>query len=99
MSDEDPWKNWYQAEQPPSGAPGYDATQDVSFSSRMPPSSGNGPGAGQGSWPAQPPPVSPSGGGGSAYGNPGYRGNGNRAPYGGSTYGGAPTRGDRKSVV
>jgi LCP family protein required for cell wall assembly len=93
MSDEDPWKNWYQAEQPPSGAPGYDATQDVSFSSRMPPSSGNGPGAGQGSWPAQPPPVSPAGGGGSAYGNPGYRGNGNRAPYGGSTYGGAPTRG------
>jgi LCP family protein required for cell wall assembly len=110
MSDEDPWKSWYQEKRPPADA-GSDATQDVSFSSRMPPSSGNGPGGGQGSWPAQPPPVS-SGGGGSPYGNSGYRGGsgygggggygsgpgdpGYGAPYGGSTYGGAPTRGGRR---
>jgi LCP family protein required for cell wall assembly len=99
MSDEDPWKNWYQAEQPPAGVPGSDPTQDISFSSRMPPSSGNRPrpGAGQNSWPTQPPPVSSGGRGGPAYGSPGHRGGngdpGYGPPYGGSTYGGAPTRG------
>jgi LCP family protein required for cell wall assembly len=109
MSDEDPWKGWYQAEQPPAGAPGSDATQDISFSSRMPPSPGSGSGAGTGrsSWPAQPPATAP-GPGGAPYGNPGYGGGsgyggdgygngagdpGYGAPYGGSTYGGAPTRG------
>ena len=29
MSDEDPWKNWYQSK----GGPGSEPTQDVSFSS------------------------------------------------------------------
>ncbi len=109
MSDADPWKDWYQAEQPPAGAPGSDATQDISFSSRMPPSreSGSGAGAGRSSWPAQPPATAP-GAAGAPYGSPGYGsgsgyggdGYGNGAgdpgygaPYGGSTYGGAPTRG------
>jgi LCP family protein required for cell wall assembly len=79
VSDEDPWKNWYQAD----SGPGSDATQDVSFSSRMP------SGAGRGSWPEQPPSSSGYGGAspgyGSGYGNaPAYD-----APYGGSTtYGG-----------
>jgi LCP family protein required for cell wall assembly len=56
----------------------------------MPPSSGNRPGGGQGSWPAQPPPVSSSGGG-SPYGNPGYRGGGGYGGgSGGSGYGNGP---------
>jgi LCP family protein required for cell wall assembly len=101
VSDEDPWKSWYQAD----GAPGSDATQDVSFSSRMPPTSPGG-GAGPRSWPQQPPPSSgpPGHGGGSSGhgggssghggGSPGYGGApAYGAPYGGSTYGGAPTRG------
>jgi LCP family protein required for cell wall assembly len=90
MSDEDPWKGWYQSD----GAPGSDATQDVPFSSRMP-----GSGAGRGAWPEQPPPSSQGG-----YGNrPGYGGapggpsrsggSGYGPPYGGSTYGGAPKPG------
>ena len=99
MSDEDPWKGWYQAEQPP--APGSDATHDMTMSSRMPPSPENAPGAGggRGAWPQQPPPVSSSGAPGSPYGGgyaggPGYGGGaGSGAPYGASTYGGAPTRG------
>lgn len=99
MSDEDPWKGWYQAEQPP--APGSDATHDMTISSRMPPSPGNarGAGGGQGAWPQQPPPVSSSGAPGSPYGGGGYggagygSGPGSGAPYGASTYGGAPTRG------
>jgi LCP family protein required for cell wall assembly len=82
VSDEDPWKNWYQAD----AAPGADATQDMTFSSPMPPPPP--PGAGRSSWPQQPPSSSRSPGYGG--GSPGYRG----APaYGGSTYGGAPTRG------
>jgi LCP family protein required for cell wall assembly len=106
MSDEDPWKGWYQAEQPPAGGPGSDATQDI-FSSRMPPSPGSGSGAGRSTWPSQPP-ASSTGAGGSPYGSPGYGSGsgyggdgyangagepGYGAPYGGSTYGGAPTRG------
>jgi LCP family protein required for cell wall assembly len=88
VSDEDPWKNWYQ----PDGGPGPDATQDVSFSSRMP------PGAGRSSWPEQPPSSSGSAGygGASGYGggSPGYGGAPTQnAPYGGSTYGGGPARG------
>jgi LCP family protein required for cell wall assembly len=86
MSDEDPWKGWYQAEQPP--AAGSDATHDMTMSSRMPPSPGNarGAGGGQGAWPQQPPPVSSSG---APYGGAGYGG----GPGGGAPYGGAPTRG------
>lgn len=92
MSDEDPWKNWYQ-----DGTPGSDATQDVSFSSRMPTPPSNA-GSGHRSWPEQPPPSSGAAGYGGAssyrgaapgYGDaPAYG-----APYGGSTYGGAPTQG------
>jgi LCP family protein required for cell wall assembly len=103
MSDDDPWKGWYQAD----GAPGADATQDVPFSSRMPtPGSTPGAGAGRRSWPEQPPPSAQGGysqggysrggyGSGSGYaGAPGGSGDsGYGAPYGGSTYGGAPTRG------
>jgi LCP family protein required for cell wall assembly len=101
VSDEDPWKSWYQAD----GAPGSDATQDVSFSSRMPgspsdpgagwPSSPTEPGAGRNAWPEQPPASSGYGGGAAPrYASPGHGGApGYDAPYGGSTYGGTPTRG------
>jgi len=96
MSDEDPWQGWYQPEQPPAGAPGSEATRDMTMSSRMPPPSpGNGPGAGggRGAWPDQPPPVSgaggpagrpgsPYGGGGGYSAGPGYSG--------GPGYGGGP---------
>jgi LCP family protein required for cell wall assembly len=98
MSDEDPWKGWYQPEQPAAGAPGSDPTHDMTISSRMPPSSGGpGAGGGRGAWPDQPPPMSSQGGAG--YGNgyagaPGYgAGPGYGPPYGTSTQGGAPTRG------
>ena len=99
MSDEDPWKGWYQAEQPPAGAPGSDATHDMTISSRMPPSPGNGPG-GRGAWPDQPPPVSGPGGpagrsaspygGGGRPGGPGYSGGpgyGGGGPGYGAPYG------------
>jgi LCP family protein required for cell wall assembly len=100
MSDEDPWKGWYQAEQPPAGAPGSDATHDMTISSRMPPSPGNGPG-GRGAWPDQPPPLSgpggpagrsgsPYGGGGGRPGGPGYSGGpgyGGGGPGYGAPYG------------
>jgi LCP family protein required for cell wall assembly len=103
MSDEDPWKGWYQPEQPPVGGPGSDPTRDMTIQSRMPPPPGGG--GGRGAWPDQPPPVSPGGsgspyggGGGSGYsGGSGYGGDsGYGAPYGTSTYGGAPTRGGRR---
>jgi len=92
MSDDDPWKNWYQADQPPAGVAGSDATRDMtSFSQLPPPGSGQDGGAGR-AWPQQPPPVSSGapgsqyGGGGSAYGG-GSAGSG----YGGAVgYGGAP---------
>jgi LCP family protein required for cell wall assembly len=90
MSDEDPWKGWYQSEQPPAGGPGADPTHDMTMSSRMPPSPGGGSGSGRGrgTWPQQPPPVSPSGGSGSPYGGGGY-GNGGGSGYGGASgYGG-----------
>jgi LCP family protein required for cell wall assembly len=105
MSDEDPWKGWYQPEQSSAGAPGTDPTHDMTISSRMPPAPGSGSGGGRGAWPDQPPPVSSSGGGGygngPGYGNgqgyagdPGYGGGpGYGPPYGTSTAGGAPTRG------
>jgi LCP family protein required for cell wall assembly len=111
MSDEDPWKGWYQPEQPSAGAPGSDTTRDMTIQSRMPPSPGGGAGRGRGAWPEQPPTSSPGGpgspygggggyqgGGGSGYsGGPGYGGDsGYGPPYGTSTYGGAPTRGGRR---
>jgi LCP family protein required for cell wall assembly len=86
VSDEDPWKNWYQS----NDAPNADATRDVPYSSRMP------SGSGRSSWPEQPPPSSGYGSGGGygygdsptanapAYGRPSY----GDAPYGGATYGG-----------
>jgi hypothetical protein len=66
MSDEDPWKGWYQ-EKPPSGEPGYDETRDVAASYRMPPPGDSGSGGPQGAWPQQPPPSSS----GSRYGQAG----------------------------
>jgi LCP family protein required for cell wall assembly len=77
MSDEDPWKGWYQ-EKPPAGEPGPDATHDMTVSSRMPPP-GDSPGSGgpQGAWPRQPPPSSYGGAGyGGGYGGAGYGGGG-----------------------
>ena len=111
MSDEDPWKGWYQSEQPPAGGPGSDPTHDMTMSSRMPPSPGGGSGSGhgRGAWPEQPPSSSPPGGSGSPYGGGGYGNGGGYGggsgygagteygqPYGGSTYGGTPTRGGRR---
>lgn len=103
MSDEDPWKSWYQAEQSPAGGPGSDATRDMTVSSRMPPPPGGGAGGGRGAWPEQPP-ASSSGASGSRYGGgypgpSGYAGGsgpGYGAPYGTSAYGGAPARGGRR---
>ena len=93
MSNEDPWKKWYQAD----GTPGSDATQDVPFSSRMH-STPPGAGAGRGSWPEQPPASSGYGGGSANYGGsqnyggaPAYA-----PPGGGSTYGGTPRGGGRR---
>ncbi|HET9079128.1 MAG TPA: LCP family protein [Trebonia sp.] len=87
MSDEDPWKGWYQADR----APEADATQDISFSSPMPPPP---PGAGRGSWPEQPPGSSGPAGYGYRGAPAGYGGApAPDAPYGGSTFGGAPARG------
>jgi LCP family protein required for cell wall assembly len=74
MSDEDPWKGWYQEK--PSGEPGYDETRDVAASYRMPPPGDSGSGGPQGAWPQQPPPSSS----GSRYGQAGY---GGASGYGG----------------
>ena len=82
MSDEDPWKGWYQQDQPPRA----DATQDMTISSRMPPP-GGGPSddAPRRAWPQQPPPSSSR----SPYGGSGQGGSGNGGSgYGGSGYGG-----------
>jgi LCP family protein required for cell wall assembly len=74
MSDEDPWKNWYQTPEP--SADGGDSTRDMTVASPMPGvdtgdsrgRSGSGTpadsGAGRG-WPSQPPPVSSPGSAGS----------------------------------
>jgi LCP family protein required for cell wall assembly len=83
MSDEDPWKGWYQ-EQPPAA----DATQDMTISSRMPPPGGaSDEDARRRAWPQQPPPSAA----GSPYGGPGsgYGGNGG---YGQGGYTTAPPR-------
>jgi len=98
MSDEDPWKGWYQAQQPSSGDSASEATRDMTVSSRMPPPPGRTPG--ESTWPQQPPRVSSPGGSGSGYGGSGYGGSGyggdagygGSPGYGGSTgYGGRPT--------
>jgi LCP family protein required for cell wall assembly len=80
MSDEDPWKGWYQ-EKRPAGEAGADATHDMTVSSRMPPpGDAPGPGAPQGAWPQQP----PSSSSGSPYGQAGSRGGyGGAGGYGG----------------
>jgi len=106
MSDEDPWKGWYQQNQPPPA----DATQDMTISSRMPPPDGDaGSGAPpRGGWPQQPPRSgsgAPQGGGyrgDQAYGQTvGYGANSGRganqgygaaAGYGAAGYTGAPSR-------
>jgi LCP family protein required for cell wall assembly len=89
MSDEDPWKNWYQAGRPPAGDAGSDATRDMTSFSQLPPSgSGQGGGA-ERAWPQQPP-ASSSGAPGSQYGGSGYGGSGNGdSGYGGPGYGGS----------
>ena len=88
MSDEDPWKNWYQEQQPPAA----DATQDISISSRMPPPGGDsGPDAPRRAWPQQPPPSSsgPGRGGNGGYERTQtYRGNAGRGDAAG--YGNQP---------
>jgi LCP family protein required for cell wall assembly len=83
MSDEDPWKGWYQ-EQPPAGKPGAEPTQDMTIQSRMPPPGGAG-GERGGAWPQQPPRTS-SGGSGSPYGGGGYAGGGGGGNQGGGGY-------------
>jgi LCP family protein required for cell wall assembly len=97
MSDEDPWKKWYQEGRQPADEAGSDATRDMTSFSQLPPPSGSGQGggAGGGAWPQQPPPSSSPGPRGSQYGGaggPGYAGPGYAAPgYGGASgYGGAP---------
>jgi LCP family protein required for cell wall assembly len=76
MSDEDPWKRYYQ-ERPSAGEAGFDQTRDVPVSSRMPPPGEDAP---RSSWPAQPPRAS----GDAPYGS-GF----NRGSYG-TAYGDRP---------
>ena len=95
MTNEDPFKGWYQPEQPPAGDPA-DATRDMTMRSPMPGAGGGsglgspgygspaGGGAAQGAWPAQPP-ASSSPGGPGGYGT----------PYG-TPYGAPPARRGRR---
>ena len=85
MSDDDPWKNWYQG-QPPAGDAGSDATRDMtSFSQLPPPGAGGSGGGGAGrAWPQQPP-ASSSGAGGSQYGGGSAYGGGSGSGYGGGS--------------
>ncbi len=104
MTDEDPWKRWYQQNQPPA-----DPTQDMTISSRMPPPGGDSGGGApppRGGWPQQPPRSgsgAPQGGG--YRGDPSYgqtvgyganqgqgAGQGYRIAQGPSGYTGAPPR-------
>jgi LCP family protein required for cell wall assembly len=96
MSDEDPWKGWYQA---PNGKPVADATQDMTIQSPMP-APGGSPRSGDpnAAWPQQPPPRSSGpgqyGGSGGGYGNdPGYGNGGNGGYNSPAGYTGAPPRG------
>ena len=66
MSDQDPWKSWYQSDQAPGDGSAMDATRDMTV--QAPTQGGGGYGATSGNgagapstWPAQPPPVSPPG--------------------------------------
>ena len=101
MSDEDPWKNWYQ-ERPSGGDAGSDATRDMtSFSQLPPPGSGQGGGAGNRAWPQQPPASSGAsgsqyGGGGSGYGGSGYVDAGYGGAAGYAPPGAQPWRGVRR---
>jgi LCP family protein required for cell wall assembly len=95
MTNEDPFKGWYQQQQPPAGdpadatrdmtmrspMPGSDATQDMTMRSPMPPAGGPGAGAGAGR-----PGVA-----GPGANDPGYGGQGQG--YSGQGYGGAPPGG------
>jgi LCP family protein required for cell wall assembly len=95
VSDEDPWKGWYQQA---SGKPGSDATQDMSIQSPMP-APGGSPRSGDpnAAWPQQPPRSSSPGqygGPGGGYGNDsGYGGGGNGGYGGPAGYTAAPPRG------
>jgi LCP family protein required for cell wall assembly len=92
MSDEDPWKGWYQSEQPPAGGAGSEPTRDMTIRSQMPPpGNASGAGGGRGAWPEQPP-VSSPGGSGSPYG--GGRGSAGGGYQGGSGYSGRGRQGD-----
>ena len=101
MSDEDPWKGWYQ--KPGAAEPGSDETQDIAINSRMPPpGGGSGGDAPRREWPQQPPRNSAPGssrnggyGGDQAYGQTvGYGGgNGGDGGYGPGGYAAAPPRG------
>ena len=74
MTDEDPFKGWYQPEQPSVGDPA-DATRDMTIASPMP-APGGGPGGGA--------PVSGGPGvGGPGGSSPGYGGQGYGSPAGG----------------
>ena len=101
MSDEDPFKGWYQK---PAATPGPDATQDMTVNSRMPPPGGSGGDAPRREWPQQPPRSSAAAPGrGSGYGgDPGYgqtvgyganQGYGGNDGYGPGGYTAAPPRG------
>jgi len=93
MSEDDPWKKWYQGQQP-AGDAGSDATRDMTSFSQLPPpgagGSGGGGGGGGRAWPQQPP-ASSSGAGGPQYGGgSGYGGSGSgsgNSGYGNSGYG------------
>jgi LCP family protein required for cell wall assembly len=91
MSDEDPWKKYYQ-ERPSGGDAGSEATRDMTSFSQLPPSgSDQGGGAGRRAWPDQPP-ASSSGPPGSQYAGGGGGGSfygGSGSGYGGSGNGGA----------
>ena len=101
MSDEDPWKKWYQEGRQPGGDAGSDATHDMTSFSQPPPS-GSGQGGG-GAWPQQPPPSSSPGapgsrygGGGSSYGGSGYGSSGYGGGVGYAPPGARPVRGGRR---
>jgi len=71
MSDQDPWKSWYQTDPASGDGPPMDATRDMTV--RAPAQGAGGYGVGNGgngagpaapgapAWPSQPPPVTPPG--------------------------------------
>src|ERR1700744_1695435 len=88
MTDEDPWKGWYQ--KPSAAQPGADETQDMTINSRMPAPGGPGSDAPRREWPQQPPRSSAGGGSYRGGGNGGYGGD----PSYGQTVGYGGGRGD-----